>query len=246
MSTFSPLQAAHYGIPHGPGFHKSYITDLIPQQTGLYSRSPCACCFHEMFIQPYIIQDTPSQWSAHRPLYNQLCFPQESIVQDKDKQTKTQIEYKKPKLSYVELIAEAILSSKEKHLVLGDIYEAIIEKYPYFETKGSGWRNSIRHNLSLSDCFIKGERCPNGKGHFWEVNQECYGGNGEKGRPKPHKKKLGVRPKTKTDYIHNKLKQEKAISEEYSQLSLLSQLRFDDEIRQFEIARMKLTEVRRG
>lgn len=250
MSAFSPITAAHYGIPHGPGFHNSYITDLVPQQNGLYARSPCACCFHEMYIQPQIMQDTPVQWCEPRPLHNQIFYSQKAVVEDKEKQTKTKIEYKKPKLSYVELIAEAILSSPENHLVLGDIYEAIVEKYPYFETRGSGWRNSIRHNLSLSDCFIKGERSPNGKGHFWEVNHECYGG---KGKPKLHKKKPGVRPKTKTDYIHFEVNREKVINEEsltlpdgVQKLSLLSQLRFDDEIRQFEIARMKLTEVRRG
>lgn len=256
MSAFSPLRTAHYGIPHGPGFHNGYITDLVPQQTGLYARSPCACCFHEMYIHPQIVSETPIQWHEHRPLNKQLCHPQESIVPGKEKQTKTTIEYKKPKLSYVELIAEAILNSPDKHLVLGDIYEAITEKHPYFETRGSGWRNSIRHNLSLSDCFIKGDRSPSGKGHFWEVNLECYEGNGGKRKLKElHKKKPGMQPKTKTDYSNYKVTQHEdkvviensfALPDGEQKLSLLSQLRIDDEIRQFEIARMKLTEVRRG
>ena len=76
----------------------------------------------------------------------------------------------KPSHSYIGLIAMGILSSKEKKLVLSDIYQWILDNYPYFHTRGQGWRNSIRHNLSLNECFEKLERAPNGKGHFWGIH----------------------------------------------------------------------------
>ena len=76
----------------------------------------------------------------------------------------------KPAHSYIGLIAMAILSSKDKKLVLSDIYQWILDNYPYFRTRGPGWRNSIRHNLSLNDCFIKSGRSANGKGHYWAVH----------------------------------------------------------------------------
>lgn len=69
----------------------------------------------------------------------------------------------KPQLSYIGLIAMAILSSQEKKMVLSEVYQWIIDNYPYFRTRGPGWRNSIRHNLSLNDCFIKVGRSANGK-----------------------------------------------------------------------------------
>lgn len=55
-------------------------------------------------------------------------------------------------------------------LVLSDIYQWILDNYTYFHTRGSGWRNSIRHNLSLNDCFMKSGRSANGKGHYWTIH----------------------------------------------------------------------------
>ncbi|XP_071041403.1 fork head domain-containing protein FD5 [Parasteatoda tepidariorum] len=76
----------------------------------------------------------------------------------------------KPQHSYIGLIAMAILSCPEKKMVLSDIYQYILDQYPYFRNRGPGWRNSIRHNLSLNDCFIKAGRSANGKGHYWAIH----------------------------------------------------------------------------
>lgn len=61
----------------------------------------------------------------------------------------------KPTMSYIALIAKAILESEHKRLNLGSIYNWIENHYPFYKNKGQGWRNSVRHNLSLNDCFIK-------------------------------------------------------------------------------------------
>ncbi|GAB0091208.1 uncharacterized protein DMENIID0001_060220 [Sergentomyia squamirostris] len=76
----------------------------------------------------------------------------------------------KPQHSYIGLIAMAILSSPDSKLVLSDIYQYILDNYPYFRSRGPGWRNSIRHNLSLNDCFVKAGRSANGKGHYWAIH----------------------------------------------------------------------------
>lgn len=81
-----------------------------------------------------------------------------------------QPEEPKPQHSYIGLIAMAILSTADQKLVLSDIYQHILDNYPYFRTRGPGWRNSIRHNLSLNDCFIKAGRSANGKGHYWGIH----------------------------------------------------------------------------
>lgn len=76
----------------------------------------------------------------------------------------------KPPHSYIGLIAMAILSGTEQQKTLSEIYEWIAENYPYFRWRGTGWRNSIRHNLSLNDCFVKANRASNGKGHYWAIH----------------------------------------------------------------------------
>ena len=79
----------------------------------------------------------------------------------------------KPQHSYIGLIAMAILSSTDKKLVLADIYQYVLDNFPYFRHRGQGWRNSIRHNLSLNDFFLKAGRAANGKGHYWAVHPAC-------------------------------------------------------------------------
>ena len=51
------------------------------------------------------------------------------------------------------------------------------EHFPYFKTAPSGWKNSVRHNLSLNKCFEKIEKpSANGtnqrKGCLWAMNPE--------------------------------------------------------------------------
>ena len=84
----------------------------------------------------------------------------------------------KPPYSYVAMITMAIQNSTEGKLKLAQIYEYIQEKFPYYRNLKSkkGWQNSIRHNLSLNDCFVKcpGEGGPERKGNKWTIGKMKY------------------------------------------------------------------------
>lgn len=64
-------------------------------------------------------------------------------------------------------------------VTLGDIYRKIMEKYAYYRArpKETAWKNSIRHNLTVHDCFVKIDRDKSknetGKGGFWIVDEVC-------------------------------------------------------------------------
>ncbi|XP_037635403.1 forkhead box protein N2 [Sebastes umbrosus] len=81
----------------------------------------------------------------------------------------------KPPYSFSSLIFMAIEDSPDRRLPVKDIYDWIVNNFPYYRTATGGWRNSVRHNLSLSKSFRRIQRDKSqsvGKGSLWCVCPE--------------------------------------------------------------------------
>ena len=112
------------------------------------------------------------------------------------------------------MITCAITNSPNKQLTLNEIYNWISDHYPYFKSANNGWKvcsneinyvgiliknflftifiikNSIRHNLSANNKFVRVPRPINepGKGSYWTVDfTKKYSSNVRKCRYKNSK-----------------------------------------------------------
>ena len=134
---------------------------------------------HEIKIEKEAVEIKGSK--AERPTSNRIDDEEElssfevssnSKNNEKaDERNKNSKEDDRNSETFVAVIAQSILSVPTKRMTLSSIYNYIARNYPHFDKeKGPGWRNSVRHNLSSNDCFVKASRAENGKGHYWMIH----------------------------------------------------------------------------
>uniref|UniRef100_A0A1I7UG49 Forkhead box protein O n=1 Tax=Caenorhabditis tropicalis TaxID=1561998 RepID=A0A1I7UG49_9PELO len=83
--------------------------------------------------------------------------------------------------SYSDIIAKALESAPDGRLKLNEIYQWFSDNIPYFRERSSqeeaaGWKNSIRHNLSLHSRFMRIQNEGAGKSSWWVINPEAKPG----------------------------------------------------------------------
>ncbi|KAL5006872.1 hypothetical protein ScPMuIL_015678 [Solemya velum] len=80
---------------------------------------------------------------------------------------------KRPPFSYMSLIQMALNSKEDKKMTLREICRWIEDAFKYYKhTAKPGWRNSIRHNLSLYNIFVR--ESSKRHGSYWTVKEDCW------------------------------------------------------------------------
>ncbi|KAI9559351.1 hypothetical protein GHT06_016140 [Daphnia sinensis] len=117
--------------------------------------------------------ETESSWDGSNLSYPDATPPQPSPSQISLHSNNGDESSSKPPHSFSTLIFLAIESSASKALPVRDIYSWITQHFPYYRSAPVGWKNSVRHNLSLNKCFYKVECGLNlSKGSFWMVDPQ--------------------------------------------------------------------------
>ena len=81
----------------------------------------------------------------------------------------------KPPYSFIALISMAIANSPEKRVTVSQMYQYIEGRFPYYKQCTRNWRASVRHTLSVNDCFVRTakKRSDGGdQGGLWAIDPE--------------------------------------------------------------------------
>ncbi|XP_077300349.1 forkhead box protein O-like isoform X2 [Arctopsyche grandis] len=129
------------------------------------------------FVEPH--DDAGSNKCSQHQLIGGVATPSPASVAASKKNSSRRNAW--GNLSYADLITQAITSSQDSRLTLSQIYEWMVQNVPYFKDKGdsnssAGWKNSIRHNLSLHNRFMRVQNEGTGKSSWWMINPDAKPG----------------------------------------------------------------------
>ncbi|CAH2219986.1 forkhead box N1 [Pelobates cultripes] len=138
------------------------------EQRMYWSQSPT----QQIYCTPQTFPQYPTGGSYPVTYISTSHYPYQRIAPQAGLESQQPL-YPKPIYSYSILIFMALKNSKTGSLPVSEIYNFMTEHFPYFKTAPDGWKNSVRHNLSLNKCFEKVENksgSSSRKGCLWALN----------------------------------------------------------------------------
>eukprot|EP00038_Savillea_parva_P001178 m.102020 g.102020 ORF g.102020 m.102020 type:complete len:464 (-) comp10420_c1_seq1:1970-3361(-) len=122
-----------------------------------------------------VVLPTRSASNERPPTIKQLeatIRKEHEIPSDIDWSTETVV---KPPHNFPTLIYMAIKGSKIGKVTLSEIYGYIQDHFQFYRDNDSGWKNSIRHNLTQNKFFVRSDRksvatATTAKGGFWSLD----------------------------------------------------------------------------
>ncbi len=124
-------------------------------------------------------ENSTSEAKEKEPSSPENIQPPETDNKDGDEEGKEEVEKpkqkkpNKPDETYVSMIAKSMLANGLQRMSLSEIYAKVEELFPFYKTSTVAWKNAVRHNLSINDCFVKVGRANSGRGFYWTIHPSC-------------------------------------------------------------------------
>jgi len=121
----------------------------------------------------YLSSEKPNAASSRpHPYPTEVAHvPTQPLTHSNSKGKVRELKLAKPPYSYIALVCMAIAESPSKKPTLKEIIKFIEGHFPYYQSNKK-WHGSIRHNLTLNDCFVKLPRSSGEKCCRWTINPQ--------------------------------------------------------------------------
>lgn len=145
-------------------------------QTSLYNAEPYQGPFDNHY---HAEQSHPSPTEQQFATSLQSIIPPRPLLSSSQREVTETVSLKpvvtnrnqniKPPYSYISLICMAIANTKDKKATLREITKYIEDNFPYYRSNKK-WHGSIRHNLTINDCFVKLPRRLGNRSCLWTID----------------------------------------------------------------------------
>ena len=175
----APDQQTYNNYPYYNNYQSYYnsypTTYLQPQDEPVRTNTPDKPIMNDsgVGVSPDVVSQQASQQESDDEDFSNASIEQ-IVKKSSNSKSSSNLSLMKPPKPYLEIIADAILTTSDHMMQLHEIYQYMESKFAYFaQNVNKSWRNSVRHNLSLNECFVKAGRGSNGKGNYWKIHGAC-------------------------------------------------------------------------